>query len=290
MQYAIINAAFRGFFILAENVYLNNNISMPLLGLGVNNINDERTAVTAVNSAAAAGYRMIDTASSYKNEEYIGSAIAKCRVPRRDLFITSKVWNTAQRLGDTTGAFNRSLERLQLSYLDLYLIQWPVPGCYGATWHDLEALLSSGKVRAIGVSNFEIHHLEALRKVSGIVPAVNQIECHPLNYNKELIEYCQAEGIQVQASAPLAGGAYLDEDIICVIATKYAKTPAQIGLRWAIQKGLSVIPRSVQPDQIHENAGIFNFEIEEEDMAILDTMSRGYKCTEVPDDLKDIPW
>ena len=263
---------------------------MPLLGLGVNNIKDERSAVTAVNSAVTAGYRMIDTASSFKNEEVIGNAIARCRVPRRDLFIISKVWNTAQRLGDTTGAFNRSLERLQLSYIDLYLIQWPVPGCYGATWREMDTLLSSGKVRAIGVSNFEIRHLESLRQGSGIVPSVNQIECHPLNYNKDLIEYCQAEGIQVQAYAPLAHGAYLDEDIICVLATKYARTPAQIGLRWAIQKGISVIPKSARTEHVRENAGIFDFEIEEEDMAILDTMNRGYKCTEVPDDLKDIPW
>lgn len=268
---------------MSNTILLNNGVSMPLLGLGVNQIDDEKTAVRVVNTAVTAGYRMIDTASSYKNEDIIGRAIAKCHMPRRDLFIISKVWNTAQRLGDTVGAFNRSLERLQLDYVDLYLVQWPVPGCFPATWDALAGLLSSRRVRAIGVSNFGIHHLEELRKTSGIVPAINQIECHPLNYNKDLIEYCKNMGIHVQAYSPLANGACLDEDIICVVAIKYAKTPAQIALRWALQKGLSVIPRSTDVDHIHSNADIFSFEIEEEDMAILDTMSRGYRSTEIPE-------
>ena len=271
---------------MKQSIFLNNDISMPLLGLGVNNIDDERTAATAINSAVTAGYRMIDTAPVYKNEEFIGRAIARCWVPRRDLFIISKVWNTAQRLGDTAGAFERSLERLQLDYVDLFLIQWPVPGCFAATWRTLEKLLSSGKTRAIGVSNFGIRHLEALRKVSGIVPAVNQIESHPLNYESELIDYCKDHDIAVQAYAPLARGAVLDEDIICVIATKYAKTPAQIALRWALQKGLSVIPKSITPERIHANAGIFDFEIEEEDMAIIETMNQHRHFVEKPEDMR----
>ena len=275
---------------LIETVFLNNHTWMPRLGIGMNHMENEKAVITAINSAVTAGYRMIDTASSYRNEEYIGQAIAKCQIPRRDLFIISKVWNTAQRLGDTAGAFERSLERLQLNYVDLYMIHWPVPGCYGATWDELAKLSTSRAVLAIGVSNFEIRHLEALRKASGIVPAVNQIECHPLNYNKDLIDYCQSNGIEVQAYAPLAGGACLDEDIICVVATKYARTPAQIALRWAIQKGLSVIPGSSNTDHIRSNADIFSFEIEEEDMAILDTMSRGYRSAGIPDDLKDIPF
>ena len=174
-----------------------------------------------------AGYRLIDTASAYKNEESVGKAIAKCGVPRKELFITSKIWNNAQRLGDVDGAFYRSMERLKLDYLDLYLIHWPVPGCYTGTWLEMAKLLETGRVLSIGVSNFQIHHLEELKKISGIVPAVNQIECHPLCYPKELIEYCQSEGIQVQAYAPLARGAYLDNDVMCVLGTKYAHTPAQ---------------------------------------------------------------
>jgi len=263
---------------------------MPLLGIGTNNISDEKAVMTIVNSAVTAGCRMIDTASFYKNEEYVGAAIAKCQVPRRDLFVISKVWNTAQRLGDTAGAFARSLERLHLNYVDLYMIHWPVPGCFSTTWRELEKLYSSRVVRSIGVSNFDIRHLEALRKSSGIIPAVNQIECHPLNYNKDLVEYCQAQGIHVQACAPLAGGACLDEDIICVIATKYGRTPAQIALRWAIQKGFSVIPGSGNVDHIRADADIFGFSIEEEDMAILDTMNCGKRTIEVPEDLRDIPF
>ncbi len=272
---------------MRTTVFLNNDREMPLLGLGVYKTEDSE-AETAINAAVKAGYRLIDTASVYKNEESIGKAIAKCGIPRKDLFITSKVWNTAQRLGDIDGAFYRSLERLKLDYVDLYLIHWPVPGCYLGTWQALEKILDSGRALSIGVSNFQIHHLEELKKVSGIIPAVNQIECHPLCYPKELIEYCESEGIQVQAYAPLARGAYFDNDVMCVLATKYARTPAQIGLRWAIQKGISVIPKSVHPDRIASNGNVFDFTIEDEDMAIIDTLDEDFHSSHVPEDLRDV--
>ncbi|MDY5663734.1 MAG: aldo/keto reductase [Blautia sp.] len=272
---------------MRKTVFLNNDREMPLLGLGVYKTADSE-AETAISAAVNAGYRMIDTASVYKNEESVGKAIAKCGVPRKDLFITSKIWNTAQRLGDIEGAFYRSLDRLKLDYVDLYLIHWPVPGCYTGTWKSMEKILDSGRALSIGVSNFQIYHLEELKKISGIVPAVNQIECHPLCYPKELIEYCRDEGIQVQAYAPLARGAYFDHDVMCVLATKYARTPAQIGLRWAIQKGISVIPKSVNPDRIASNGDIFDFNIEEEDMAIIDTLNEDFHSSHVPDDLKDV--
>ena len=275
---------------MRHTVFLNNDIEMPLLGLGVYKLTEEASAENAVLSALNAGYRLIDTASVYKNEDSIGRAVAKSGIPRKDLFITTKIWNTAQRLGDVEGAFARSLERLRIDYVDLYLIHWPVPGCYLGTWKELEKLLESGHARAIGVSNFQIRHLEELKKVSGIVPAVNQIECHPLCYPKELIEYCQANGIQVQAYAPLARGAYLDNDVMCVLATKYARTPAQIGLRWAIQKGISVIPKSVNPERIRINGDIFDFNIEDEDMAIIDTLNQDFHSSHVPEDLRDIPF
>ena len=184
--------------------------------------------------------------------------------------------------------FTEAWSGLKLDYLDLYLIHWPVPGCYTGTWLEMAKLLETGRVLSIGVSNFQIHHLEELKKISGIVPAVNQIECHPLCYPKELIEYCQSEGIQVQAYAPLARGAYLDNDVMCVLGTKYAHTPAQVGLRWAIQKGISVIPKSVNPDRIASNANIFDFNIEDEDMAIMDTLNEDLHTSHVPDDLKDV--
>lgn len=273
---------------MTNAVFLNNDRKMPLLGLGVYKATGENEAENAIISAVKCGYRMIDTASAYKNEENVGRGIARCGVPRKELFITTKIWNNAQRLGDVEGAFQRSLDRLGLDYIDLYLIHWPVPGCYLSTWKEMEKILSSGRALSIGVSNFEIRHLEELRRVSGIVPAVNQIECHPLCYPKELIDYCQANGIQVQAYAPLARGAYLDHDVLCVMGTKYAHTPAQVGLRWAVQKGISVIPKSVHPDRIESNANIFDFSIDQEDMDLLDTLNENYHSASVPEDLQGV--
>ncbi len=177
-----------------------------------------------------------------------------------------------------------------MDYVDLYLIHWPVPGCFLNTWKEMEKLLESGQAQSIGVSNFDIRHLEELKKYSDIVPAVNQIEFHPYCYQKDLLEYCQDRGIQVQAYAPLARGAYLDNDIMCVLATKYVKTPAQIGLRWAIQKGVSVIPKSTDPDRIRTNGEIFDFEIEEADMQLIDNLNQNLHTASIPEDLRDVPF
>ena len=271
-----------------NTIFLNNDREMPLLGLGVYKATGENEAENAIIAAADAGYRLIDTASVYKNEENVGRGIMKCGVPRKDLFITTKVWNTAQRLGDIQGAFERSLDRLKLDYVDLYLIHWPVPGCYLSTWKEWKKSRNPVVRLSIGVSNFEIRHLEELAKVSDVVPAVNQIECHPLCYPKELIEYCQDHGIQVQAYAPLARGAYLDNDVLCVLGTKYGRTPAQIGLRWAVQKGISGHTEIRNPERIISNGNIFDFVIEQEDMDILDTLNENYHSASIPEDLRDV--
>ena len=267
---------------------LNSGNEMPALGLGMYKITDEREAEKTIRCAVNAGYRLIDTASAYMNEDGVGKGIRECGIPRRELFLTTKIWNNAQRLGDVEGSFSRSLERLMTDYVDLYLVHWPVPGCYLGTWKELEALYKKGAARSIGVSNFEIRHLEELASVSEITPAVNQIEFHPYWYQKNLVEYCHAKGIAVQAYAPLARGAYLDDDVICILAVKYGKTPAQIGLRWIIQKGVAVIPKSAREERIISNGEIFDFVLEDEDMDAIDQLNKNYRSASLPEDLRDV--
>ena len=271
---------------MENTVFLNTNREMPLLGLGVYKATGENEAENSIISAVESGYRLIDTASAYKNEENVGRGIARCGVSRGELFVTTKVWNTAQRIGDIQGAFDRSLERLKLDYVDLYLIHWPVPGCFINSWQALERIRESGQAKAIGVSNFEISHLEALFQTSGIVPAVNQIEYHPLWNQSDLYEYCKERGIAVQAYAPLARGAYLKKDTMIHIGETYGKSPAQIGLRWLVQKGISAIPKSVNPERIAENADIFDFELTDMEMKTIDALDEKFRSAGIPEDMQ----
>ena len=266
-------------------IQLNDTREMPLLGLGAYKTLDDTELKQGILEAFSCGYHLIDTASFYKNEEGIGRAIKALSIPRSELFITTKLWNTAQRIGNIEDSFYRSLERLGLDYLDLYLIHWPVPGCFCNTWQVFEKLQSSGVIKSIGVSNFSIHDLELLKEASDITPAVNQIEMHPLFQNPELISYCQTNGSAIQAYAPLARGAYANSPLMIEIGKQHQKTPAQIGLRWLVQQNISVIPKSGQKNHIEENSKIFDFSLTEEEMSAISAMNTGQRITGVPEDM-----
>ena len=266
-------------------IHLNDGREMPLLGLGVYKATDDGELKQAIADAVSSGYHLIDTASFYKNEEGVGKGIPALTIPREDLFVTTKIWNTAQRIGDIEDSFNRSLERLGLDYVDLYLIHWPVPGCFGNTWKAMEKLRKDGKIKSIGVSNFSIADLELLRTVSDVVPAVNQVEFHPLFNHPELKTYCEEKGIALQAYAPLARGAYLKSPLMIEIGKCHQKSPAQVGLRWLIQQGIGVIPKSVHKERLEENSQIFDFVLSEEEMAAITAMDMQQRVAGVPEDM-----
>ena len=272
------------------SITLNSGHSMPLAGLGVYKTTDAASMLQAVSAAVSAGCRLFDTASAYKNEDHLGNALSSCGIAREELFITTKLWNNAQRMGDISGAFERSLDRLKLDYVDLYLIHWPVPGCYPSSWKELEQIQKSGRAHSIGVSNFDIKHLEQLFQISGVIPAVNQIECHPLWNREPLVQYCQSRGIAVQAYAPLARGAYADREMLGTIGEKYGKTATQVGLRWLVQRGISVIPKSVHPDRISSNLDIFDFQLTDSEMKTIFTMDEQFRSSGIPEDLAGTDW
>ena len=266
-------------------IHLNDGREMPLLALGDYKATDDGELKQAIADAVSSGYHLIDTASFYKNEEGVGKGIQALTIPREDLFVTTKIWNTAQRIGDIEDSFNRSLERLGLDYVDLYLIHWPVPGCFGNTWKAMEKLRKDGKIKSIGVSNFSIADLELLRTVSDVVPAVNQVEFHPLFNHPELKTYCEEKGIALQAYAPLARGAYLKSPLMIEIGKCHQKSPAQVGLRWLIQQGIGVIPKSVHKERLEENSQIFDFVLSEEEMAAITAMDMQQRVAGVPEDM-----
>lgn len=250
---------------------LNNGVEMPILGLGVYKAKEK--TVSAVKWALQAGYRHIDTAAYYENEEDVGKGVRESGIPRNEIFVTTKVWTTDIREGRQRLAFENSLKKLGLGYVDLYLIHWPVPGKDKETWNVLEQLYQEGLVRAIGVSNFEISHLEELFSYANITPAVNQIEIHPNLTRKELIAYCNQKEIACEAWSPLGRGALMKNEALIKIGEKYHKSFAQVMLRWDLQQGIITIPKSVNQQRIQENADIFDFELSEEEMSIIDRIN-----------------
>ncbi|MBO9608346.1 MAG: aldo/keto reductase [Paenibacillaceae bacterium] len=270
---------------IQERVTLNNGIAMPWLGLGVwmGKPEDGEHIEQAVEAALALGYRSIDTAALYGNESGVGRAIKASGVPREDIFVTTKVWNDDHGYDQTLRAFEASRRKLDLDVVDLYLVHWPISGKYAETWRALERLYAEGAVRAIGVSNFQVRHLQHILERSDVVPAVNQVEYHPRLTQVPLRTFCEEKGIRLEAWSPLMVGRVLDEPIVRELAATYGKTPAQVVLRWDLQHGVVTIPKSIRPERIAENAGIFDFALSPADMARLDALNRDERCGPDPD-------
>ena len=271
---------------ITDCTLLNNGLKMPWLGFGVFQIEDGQQVEHAVKSALEIGYRSIDTATVYKNESGVGKAIRESGIPREDIFLTTKVWNDDQRGKRTLAAFEESLKRLETEYVDLYLVHWPVKDCYQETWQVMEKIYQSGRAKAIGVSNFMVHHLENILRDSQIVPSVNQVEFHPFLVQTELLKFCQSHKIQVEAWSPLMQGQIVTEQAVEKLAEKYHKTPAQIVLRWDLQHEVVTIPKSSRPHRIAENADIFDFELSEGEMKALDALDEGRRTGPDPYNFK----
>ncbi len=259
---------------MIPTITLNDKHKMPILGLGTWQSKSGQEVEQAVLFALKNGYTHIDTAKIYGNEESIGNAIKKSKIARKNLFITTKIRNIDH--SNVRKALESSLKKLQTDYVDLYLIHWPVKESI-QTWKVFEELQKSGKIKSIGVSNFTIRHLEEFKKHTKITPAVNQVEFSPFLYQKELLDYCKKNQIQLVAYSPLAHAKKLEHKTIVSLAQKYNKTPAQIMLRWAIQHDVVVIPKSVKEHRIIENAQLFDFEIKAADMKILDSLNENYR-------------
>lgn len=268
---------------LKSTTKLANGVEMPWFGLGVFKVQEGQEVVDSVKAAIKAGYRSIDTATVYGNEEGVGQAIRESGVAREELFITTKVWNNDQGYDSTLAAFDLSLSKLGLDYVDLYLVHWPIRAKYKDTWRALEKLYADGKVRAIGVSNFQIDHLEDLLTEAKVKPMVNQVELHPLLSQLELREYCKAQSIQIEAWAPLAQGHLLDNEVIADIAARHNKTLPQVILRWDLQNGIVTIPKSVKEERIIANADIFDFELSEDEISRINALNNNQRFGSHPD-------
>ncbi|XOQ15646.1 MAG: Glyoxal reductase [Shouchella clausii] len=262
---------------MTKQIKLANGTLMPLIGYGTFRVEDSVELMEAVYTAIKVGYRSIDTAQIYGNEKSVGAGINKAIdegiVSREDLFITTKVWNNGLSYDETIEAFETSLKKLNVNYLDLYLIHWPGNGKYLEPWKALESLYNEGRIKAIGVSNFNVNHLEELMKIGSTKPMVNQVELHPRLKQTDLIKYCKDNGIQIESWSPLMNGELLDHAMITKIAEKHNKTSAQIILRWNVQQGIVTIPKSMTYERIKSNLEIFDFELSNEEMIEIDSLN-----------------
>jgi Aldo/keto reductases, related to diketogulonate reductase len=267
-----------------DYITLNNGLKMPKLGFGVFQTPEGKQTEDAVKWALEAGYRHIDTAMIYGNESSVGKAMEESGVPRKEIFLTTKLWNEDIRQGKTMQAFEESLEKLRTDYLDLYLIHWPADG-FEKAWTEMEKIYSSGKAKAIGVSNFQPRHLEALEKISSLRPAVNQIESNPYFTNQDVIDYSNAKGISVTVWSPLGGtgGNIIDDTTLKELSDKYKKSPAQVVIRWHLQRGLVVIPKSVHQNRIVSNFDVFDFELDQDDIVRINKLNRNTRSGADPD-------
>ncbi|PLT27604.1 aldo/keto reductase [Peribacillus deserti] len=272
---------------LQDTTTLHNGVKMPWFGLGVFKVEEGPELVNAVKTAIQHGYRSIDTAAIYQNEEGVGQGIREgieaAGIRREELFVTSKVWNSDLGYESTLKAYETSLEKLGLEYLDLYLIHWPVEGKYKGAWKALETLYKEGRVKSIGVSNFQIHHLEDVMKDAEINPMINQVEYHPRLTQKELQSFCREQGIQLEAWSPLMQGELLDNEVLAEIAKKYNKSTAQVILRWDLQNGVVTIPKSTKEHRIAENASVFDFELTKDEMEQIDSLNQNLRVGPDPD-------
>lgn len=270
---------------------LLNGIDIPKIGFGTYKLKDENETIDTIKYALKVGYRFIDTASFYENEEWIGKAIKESKIKREDIFLATKVWNDSHGYDKAIDSFEKSMKKLDIDYLDLLLIHWPTK-LNKETWRAFESLYELGKVRAIGVCNFKIGHLEELRKTAKIMPMVNQIEVHPCFSQKEIVNYCNNYKIQVIGWSPIMKGQLLEVPLMIDLAEKYNKTIAQIALRWHIQKGIIPIPKSSHYGRIADNIDIFNFELSEEDMIKIDRLDRNETVSGIPENTtyNDFKW
>ena len=265
---------------------LNDGNEMPILGFGLYLTKPGMESIQSIQTALEAGYRHFDTAALYKNESELGKVILQNNIPREDVFITTKLWNADHGYDEALKAFDESLEKLKMDYVDLYLIHWPVEEKRKDSWKALMRIKEEGRAKSIGVSNYTIRHLEELLQTSSEKPVVNQVEFHPFLYQQELLAFCEENKIQLQAYSPLTRGKRLDNPVIVNIAEKYKKTPAQIMLRWSLQHQVVPIVKSATPHRIVENSLIFDFDIAKEDMTMLDSLRDNIRVTWDPTDVK----